>query len=88
MNKIQNDKPGGGIPNFNNHTRRKRLHCANSKFTSLRLARIRTRPPRLSESDPPAMQGTSGQVTKTGKYEEPAPNLQSVFVLNFENWDL
>jgi hypothetical protein len=56
------------IPNFNNHTRRKRLRCANSKFTSLRLARIR--------------------MTKTGKYEDPAPNPQSVFVLNFENWDL
>jgi len=27
-------------------------------------------------------------MTKTGKYEEPAPNPQSVFVLNFENWDL
>jgi len=27
-------------------------------------------------------------MTKTGKYEEPAPNHQSVFVLNFENWDL
>jgi len=27
-------------------------------------------------------------MTKTGKYEEPAPNPQSVFVLNFENWNL
>jgi hypothetical protein len=25
---------------------------------------------------------------QTGKYEEPAPNLQGVLVLNFENWDL
>jgi len=27
-------------------------------------------------------------MTKTGKHEEQAPNPQSVFVLNFENWDL
>ncbi len=27
-------------------------------------------------------------MTKTGKDEEPEPNPQSVFVLNFENWDL
>ncbi len=27
-------------------------------------------------------------MTKTGKYEEPAPNPQSVFVLNFGIWDL
>ena len=27
-------------------------------------------------------------MTKTGKYEEPAPNPQGVIVLNFENLDL
>jgi len=35
-----------------------------------------------------AAQAPALRVTKTGKYEESAPNPESVFVLNFENWDL